>query len=332
MFLLGSPMCTRFCSWQALNDTRYEHDPEEVRRERARAMIHLEFVCELYIEQVNARRYFLHEHPAGATSWSEDCISHVLQCKGVDLVTGDRCQYGQEDDKREPVKKPTKWLSNSQEVLKQLSRRCNGREGRRSRRAGAVHSVVQGSTTKRTAIYTPELCRAILRGFRNQLVMDGRLILGTVGIQRPEEKMSDKELLHVAGYYGRTTYGCCNVESETGETFHDAITGQPLRPDLVRAARREELEYFASKHVWKKVPWHRARELQGKPAISVRWIDANKGDVEHPNYRSRLAREVRNAWESTIFAPTPPLEALRSVLSFAATDAPGRKPHVRDPR
>ena len=65
----------------------------------------------------------------------------------------------------------------------------------------------------------------------------------------------------------------------------------------------------------------------------MKWIDINKGDDEHPNYRSRLvAREVRKAWESSIFAPTPPLEALRSVLSLAATDVAGRAPHVRDPK
>ncbi len=115
--------------------------------------------------------------------------------------------------------------------------------------------------------------------------------------------------------------------------FFDAITGQRLRADLVRAARREELEYFAMKRVWAKVPRREALRRQGKPPITVKWLDINKGDEEHPNYRSRLvAREVRKAWESRIFAPTPPLEALRSVLSLAATDVAGRAPHVRDPK
>ena len=44
MLLVGSPMCTRFCTWQALSDAR--RDPEQVRREHARAMVHLEFVAE----------------------------------------------------------------------------------------------------------------------------------------------------------------------------------------------------------------------------------------------------------------------------------------------
>ena len=39
MFLIGSPMCTAFCTWQRLNASR--RDPEIVRREHNKAMIHL---------------------------------------------------------------------------------------------------------------------------------------------------------------------------------------------------------------------------------------------------------------------------------------------------
>ena len=48
------------------------------------------------------------------------------------------------------------------------------------------------------------------------------------------------------------------------------------------------------------------------PPISVRCVEVNKGDDEHPKIRSRLvAREIRMAGEDEIFAPTPPLESLR---------------------
>ena len=58
----------------------------------------------------------------------------------------------------------------------------------------------------------------------------------------------------------------------------------------------------------------------------------NKGDDTNPNVASRLvARQIRQAGEDAIFAPTPPLEALRSIISMAATDMPGRPLHVRDP-
>ncbi len=92
------------------------------------------------------------------------------------------------------------------------------------------------------------------------------------------------------------------------------------------------MEYFEMMKVWLKKPRSDARRYMGKPPISVRWIDVNKGDDLNPEYRSRLvAREIRRFGEEPVFSPTPPLESLRTILSFAATDLPGRQAHVRDP-
>ena len=100
----------------------------------------------------------------------------------------------------------------------------------------------------------------------------------------------------------------------------DASTGQQLNEKLVRLARVLEMEYFDSKNVYTKVPRQEAFARAGKAPISVKWVDTNKGDDENPNYRSRLvAREIRRRGEDSIFAPTPPLEALRTILMLAAT-------------
>ena len=50
-----------------------------------------------------------------------------------------------------------------------------------------------------------------------------------------------------------------------GQVYKDSLTGQPLRPDLLRAARAKELAYFVSKNVWTKVPRAEAAARQGKP-------------------------------------------------------------------
>ena len=108
------------------------------------------------------------------------------------------------------------------------------------------------------------------------------------------------------------------------------MTGQPLFTELVEAERREELEYFATKGVRHLRPREEAYKKPCKPPITVKWIDVNKGDDEHPNYRSRLvAWEIRLPGEDPPFAPTPPLEALRTVLSLAVTDLEGMPRHDR---
>ena len=330
MFLVGSPMCTQFSSWQYLSAQSKE--PAESHRAYVQAMVHMRFMMELYREQEDQGRYFLHEHPAYATSWNEECVEEIKELEHVETVVGDRCQYGQESRDGDPVKKATRWMSNSQEVLRMLSRRCAGHNGHCSRPSGGEHVTVAGSEAKRSQIFPFTLCKAILTGFRKQLIADGRLVLGVAGVQRPEEDLSDAQLERIVRRSTAVLEGVELHHIKADEEFKDAITGQALDPGMVRAARRRELEYFAAKTVWKKVPRSDAQKYQGKPPITVKWVDVNKGDDESPNYRSRLvAREVRHAWESSIFSPTPPLESLRSILSLAASDIPGVLTHDRHP-
>ena len=111
--------------------------------------------------------------------------------------------------------------------------------------------------------------------------------------------------------------------------FKDDLSGQVLKDTLVEEARAKELLYFHSKGVWRKVAWATARTRTGRPPISVRWVGVDKGDEQNPNYRSRLvARQLKAHDESgdTYFAPAPPLEALRTVLSLAMAQIGDHRP------
>ena len=163
--------------------------------------------------------------------------------------------------------KATRFMSNSEEILNRLGKRCSGREGWCSRAKGGRHRQAEGAVTAGTAIFPFGLCRAILHGIRRQLSVDGRLVLGVIGIQRPEETMAERELEKLCQ---KSLNIVIEVNAVHGEpAFKDAITGQSLRPELVKAARREEMEYYAAKRVWKKVPRRMAMELQGTPPIRV---------------------------------------------------------------
>jgi len=237
MLLIGTPMCTRFCCFQYINDMK--RSPEEVRRGYLKAMIHLKFMCELYREQVAGRRYFLHEHPEGATSWAESCVVEVGKLAGVQLVVGDQCQFGQAYG-AEPVKKPTAWLSNSPKVLEALGHRCEGRGGACSRPGGGHHRSCSGPVAEAARIYPRQLCAAILRGFRSQLVADGRLLVGVMGMQVPDERPQERTIEQACAEAMEPMIEL-NAAGKGEEAFQDAITGQPLRADMVHAARREEL-------------------------------------------------------------------------------------------
>jgi hypothetical protein len=96
--------------------------------------------------------------------------------------------------------------------------------------------VLGRAMCKKSQEYSFELCKAILMGCRRQLIDDGRLMVGVVGIQRAEESLSDTQLITIANLH-------CDEDVElmaaTEEMFADSLTGQPLDPEMMHAARRK---------------------------------------------------------------------------------------------
>eukprot|EP00974_Lingulodinium_polyedra_P077843 7535890-Lingulodinium_polyedra.AAC.1 len=92
-----------------------------------------------------------------------------------------------------------------------------------------------------------------------------------------------------------------------------------LDPKAVAMARRKEMAYIHEKKVWRRTKRSEAQRL-GYKVVRTRWIDINKGDTANPNYRSRLvAKEFNNGEEDGLFASTPPLGALRLLISQVAS-------------
>ena len=136
---------------------------------------------ELYELHHKANLYFLHEHHASTMSWAETEILRIALMPNMTTVVGDQCQYDAQDKESNPIKKPTKFMSNSRHIGEVFSRQCSGRRGLCSRpNGGGSHALCDGARAKAAAIYPFELRRAILTGFRNQMVEDGRLAAGSV--------------------------------------------------------------------------------------------------------------------------------------------------------
>ena len=123
--LIGSPLCTAFSQMNNLNYPKM--DPMEVERRLAYGRRHLEFCTRLYDIQWRSGRYVLHEHPAEADPWHEQCINRLLRKHGVIRVNGDLCQYGlttKAGGNVGPARERTGFLTNSPCVAQQLSKRC----------------------------------------------------------------------------------------------------------------------------------------------------------------------------------------------------------------
>ena len=97
---------------------------------RQGAIRHIEFCIKLYRKQMDAGRYFLHEHPWTARSWDLDSMRALLGDARVMNVQTHMCQFGMQShiDKvggdLGPVKKPTGFASNSWTIMRELDRLC----------------------------------------------------------------------------------------------------------------------------------------------------------------------------------------------------------------
>ena len=162
------------------------------------------------------------------------------------------------------------------------------------------------------AVYHFKLCRAILVGFRKQLQNNGICRDGFVGML---EKTEDVPPVLPLLVFSNKKDEVLKVQVEGDQVFRDDLTGQLLNPELVKLSRSKEMEYFDGKDVLELRSIEECRRHTGKPPVTVRWVDVNKGDDANPNIRSRLvARQIWQAGEEAIFAPTPPLDALRSII------------------
>ena len=120
------------------------------------------------------------------------------------------------------------------------------------------------------------------------------------------------------GVDGETLDECESVE----ESYVDDVNGGFVDPEMVREVRVEELAGYLKMQVCYRVP---VAEIGSHKVIKTRWVDTNKGDERSPEIRCRLvAKEVkkRNNTEegsANFFASTPPLEAVKFLISEAMT-------------
>ena len=161
LIVLGAPPCTVFSSMQNI-DQKY-HGTPEWQSKYEQGILLLQFSVDVYWDQVARGKFFLHEHPAAASSWDLPMIKELAEHLGVLIVTGDMCRWGmhlpeeshnQGTEQSVLVKKPTKWMTNCPALASTLGVRCNG---------GHEHSKLEGAKrTFQASSYPIALVQGIL--------------------------------------------------------------------------------------------------------------------------------------------------------------------------
>ena len=89
--LILSPMCRYFSTM--MNLSKLQMAPGEFDRKFAHAVEHLRFAFELIDLQIAGGRWFLFEHPAGASSWLLDFVRAVVERPDSHLVLAHQCRF-----------------------------------------------------------------------------------------------------------------------------------------------------------------------------------------------------------------------------------------------
>ena len=96
------------------------------------------------------------------------------------------------------------------------------------------------------------------------------------------------------------------VECKPDVIVRGDFASQLLSGDLVRIAKMKELEYVESTGVLRMDPISKAKAMSGRPTISVRRVDVDKGDDFNPDFRRRVvAMDIRGAHEPAMFCLRP---------------------------
>ena len=332
-WIVGSPPCTAF---SVLNHGMNfpKMPPEEVKRRVNEGMRHIKFVVKLYKNQMRRGKWFVHEHPRSALSWKTRPIVSLMKKHGATTTVCHQCMFDLKtpgpDGAPALAKKPTRWMTNSPEMIDVLSIKRDGSH---------KHQPLMGGRAAAAAFYPPKLLRAIIQGMartRDRVV--GKMELAKEGINlsaavhsvnenlprpnidEPDQNSDKKAKISSIPLHGGGKLPIAYEDQNFKAVYKDEYTGEVLPTHLVRAAMEEELEYFNS-CVWEAVDRKSAEAMDGHKLVRMRWVICNKGDEAEYDVRARLvACEVNTFKTDEYFASTPPLEAKRLLFSeFART-------------
>ena len=286
---------------------------------------HVKFMMEVYKRQCEKGKWFLHEMTTarnqGFNKEFEIAKQQINLCcgkvKNRDLNT--KGPKGNEDIKRFSFVTNSNVLEGRLMREKDKSTSSNSSGGQGQKGARETVSVLkslpgQGNPDENRVKneyfhkerYSQELCIEIRTGLKEE---------AKLGKQRLQKLMTIPKLTVIQQAEAKLQA----EELHLREEAYDDVSGQVLCPKEVRRAKMTEIGFIQKKNVYVKVPRKIAFQ-RGWKVVKTRWIDVNKGDDKNPMYRSRfVAKEFNDCEAAGMFAATPPLEALKILISDVST-------------
>ena len=156
-----SPPCTLFSQLMTMWG-RKSMGEETFQRRLLEARRLLAFAAEIAAFQMKQNRFFIFEHPDGARSWNESCLTDLQDERQVFVTRFDQCVFGLKCPyTQEPIRKRTRLLTNLPEV--------NEIFGDKFCQCAVPHRRIEGAEggiqiSSYCETYPPDMVNALLRG------------------------------------------------------------------------------------------------------------------------------------------------------------------------
>ena len=246
-------------------------------------------VCRMYTLQHNEGRYFLHEHCQSELPWRTDCVEEIQEMTGAKLLSVSRgnCNLSSSE-------KPTVMVTNCPAIAFTL-------------RVSAKARLLN----KRYSEHLERNEHKSVEDLQHKWKRQHKYLLASVDVKNPQANFDDLEKSVLPK----------ESNAELLDQAWDDHTGESLDAKKVKEARQLEMEYYDKMHVFDKVPIAQCWERTGKAPLKARWVDIDKGT----RCRSRwVAKQFKGSDSEEWFAATPPIEALRALISHT-TSGPKKK-------
>ena len=151
--------------WSKLTDVNFRSSQQKRRLNKLRRQEEpfLELCEEVFEEQISRGDDALAENPLCSLSFSVPPMQRVLRHPKVYIGVGHGCRFNMRSSASGLLlKKPTLWISTSPELCDELALRCINGPGHVDHHHGECQG---GNVTRDASRYTPEIGRAVHRGF-----------------------------------------------------------------------------------------------------------------------------------------------------------------------
>ena len=258
------------------------------------------------------------------------CVAKIMAMPGTRTAVADLCMFGLTAcDERRPgiVNVSVRTITNARRAAVRLRSKCTSTHRHaQTNENNAIEKEQKGTWVRQVAGAMEEQLREDKEGLetheQKKKTEDAKRIRGIV-----HDNNKNKRLSRVQNEMGNLIHHGDQELLSVWEGWHwDGNKGGWLDPELCARTRREVVEYIRRHKMHTRVSRETCLRETGRAPIKTRRAETDKGQPGKPNVRARwVAKEYKTHAKPELSASTPPLEALKVVLSEIATGMRGGK-------